>query len=983
MDFIFKVDPIRRNIKVPDGFTVLTMDHNVHKLVFVCPYFEDFAFDSASIVFMVDAPDGQQYIIPAEEYESFPNSPAPYVKFTLTLKSYITSVVGYISFCITADIISSGNVIEKSWHTKNITIGVGGHIDNDDSGEIPEEDVPTINQRLNNLDSKVGRLQTTVNGMSGGAPPTASSTSGMNPEVSPIYVNTTDGNWYYYNGSAWQIGGVYGGAVTDTTLSIEGAAADAKAAGDAIADKADADDLTAVQTAVAEKADADSVDVLDNKIDAVIDSEIVVTWEICDKDDERFTQISGYISATGGISSPSSEIHKIWYFVPEHDINVYVTRATSTGQVKLGVYNDENIASGNINQYGTTGPGGAQYPLPTEEEPFHALAGQCVVVSIYNSSVLDWVLHVGTESTTGALKQTIGLTDQMETEVDAKVSSIQSEVDVHDLLINTFHSLINYGYDIEESREPVPSATDSTVFGYHRKKYVITVSGGLDAKNAVIKLNGNIETTVSTSTVRGWTASVPLEEGRTYRFTAQMISGELSSVESDDYDVGVSVYKSDASTSRGSYTVSADRKKFVREVIGEGVLYNICLFINSGVTLTNAKYLVIMEDITEEQEESSETIETYFLPEMEDTIAKVRDCADSPALVFPLVTDIHRYSSASQTFDKMIANMRKFTKEVKCDFIVNMGDTIEGNAQQETSLEYAYDSSADFCNIGIPYFFANGNHDNNPYISSATLKFNIQQTFKAFYAGVKGVTYNVAENGTDYYIDFENLGVRLISLNSCNVNVSATYAYGTSTASWLASALDTTHAVIVVTHVSPIPAQVWNNNSPSNNTSIRNTMQDFVDGGGKLILFAGHSHVDATFIDPWLSIMQVCQKFEQADITTEAYGKMSGYIDVLGNPARTSETYTEDAWSVCVYKPFEDVLDMIRFGAGADRYIHLVPIGAGTVTSQLDDVTWSSSDTSVATVSGGVITEVGAGRCAIIAKDSSGNIEVWIVEVTE
>ena len=131
MDFIFKVDPIRRNIKVPDAFTVLTMDHNIHKLVFICPYYEDFAFDSASIVFMVDAPDGKQYIIPAEEYESFPNSPAPYVKFTLTLKSYITSVVGYMSFCITADIISSGNVIEKSWHSKNITISIGGHIDNE------------------------------------------------------------------------------------------------------------------------------------------------------------------------------------------------------------------------------------------------------------------------------------------------------------------------------------------------------------------------------------------------------------------------------------------------------------------------------------------------------------------------------------------------------------------------------------------------------------------------------------------------------------------------------------------------------------------------------------------------------------------------------------------------------------------------------------------------------------------------------------
>ena len=238
MDFIFKVDPIRRNIKVPDGFTVLTMDHNVHKLVFVCPYYEDFAFDSASIVFMIDAPDGKQYIIPAEDYESFPNSPAPYIKFTLTLKSYITSVVGYMSFCITADIISSGNVIEKSWHSKNVSISVGGHIDNDDSEDIPEEDVPTINQRLNNLDSKVGRLQTTVNGMANGSPTPVATVAEMTDE-SAVYLYTgsetgyTAGNWYYYDGTAWTSGGTYGGAVTDTTLSISGAAADAKAVGQA------------------------------------------------------------------------------------------------------------------------------------------------------------------------------------------------------------------------------------------------------------------------------------------------------------------------------------------------------------------------------------------------------------------------------------------------------------------------------------------------------------------------------------------------------------------------------------------------------------------------------------------------------------------------------------------------------------------------------------------------------------------------------
>lgn len=44
----------------------------------------------------------------------------------------------------------------------------------------------------------------------------------------------TAGYWYYWNGSAWTAGGAYQAAPVDTTLSVAGAAADAKATGDSI-----------------------------------------------------------------------------------------------------------------------------------------------------------------------------------------------------------------------------------------------------------------------------------------------------------------------------------------------------------------------------------------------------------------------------------------------------------------------------------------------------------------------------------------------------------------------------------------------------------------------------------------------------------------------------------------------------------------------------------------------------------------------------
>lgn len=51
-------------------------------------------------------------------------------------------------------------------------------------------------------------LQSQISGLASGSPLVATSTSGMT-ETDRIYVNTTNGHWYYYNGTAWTDGGTY------------------------------------------------------------------------------------------------------------------------------------------------------------------------------------------------------------------------------------------------------------------------------------------------------------------------------------------------------------------------------------------------------------------------------------------------------------------------------------------------------------------------------------------------------------------------------------------------------------------------------------------------------------------------------------------------------------------------------------------------------------------------------------------------------
>ena len=74
-----------------------------------------------------------------------------------------------------------------------------------------------------------------------GYPFTAASAAAMT-DTTKIYVYTgsetgyTNGNWYYWNGTVWTSGGVYNATAleTDTTLTVSGAAADAKVVGDDI-----------------------------------------------------------------------------------------------------------------------------------------------------------------------------------------------------------------------------------------------------------------------------------------------------------------------------------------------------------------------------------------------------------------------------------------------------------------------------------------------------------------------------------------------------------------------------------------------------------------------------------------------------------------------------------------------------------------------------------------------------------------------------
>lgn len=65
----------------------------------------------------------------------------------------------------------------------------------------------------------ITNLQSQINGLASGSPLVASSIAEMT-DTTRVYVNTTNGHWYYYNGNAWTDGGQYQAAEDSETVEI-------------------------------------------------------------------------------------------------------------------------------------------------------------------------------------------------------------------------------------------------------------------------------------------------------------------------------------------------------------------------------------------------------------------------------------------------------------------------------------------------------------------------------------------------------------------------------------------------------------------------------------------------------------------------------------------------------------------------------------------------------------------------------------------
>jgi len=242
-------------------------------------------------------------------------------------------------------ILRADNEVEE-WHTTPYQIRVLDTIHTDDSDEGDETITPTVAQRVAILESMIQRVAS-------GAPIVVSSMSAMT-DTDKIYVLSTDGNWYYHNGSAWVAGGEYGAVATDTTLTQAGMAADAEAVGNAIHSVNNVLDLHS--------------DALGEKYSLTPYTDLIGVG-------------NGYISAQGNLVTASG--YKSYAFTATKAGKMYVSGTASNHQCfvckcKNAVYSEGTWTSATVEERLSKSAG----TLPTAENPMSYTTGDTIAVSM-------------------------------------------------------------------------------------------------------------------------------------------------------------------------------------------------------------------------------------------------------------------------------------------------------------------------------------------------------------------------------------------------------------------------------------------------------------------------------------------------------------------------------------------------------------------------------------------------------------------------
>ena len=270
-------------------------------------------------------------------------------------------------------------------------------------------------------------------------------------------------------------------------------------------------------------------------------------------------------------------------------------------------------------------------------------------------------------------------------------------------------------------------------------------------------------------------------------------------------------------------------------------------------------------------------------------------------LSFVLITDSHYVING--TWPDTRKALSKLNKKISLDGIIHLGDFTDGMVSRNLTAKYVRDVFADFEKIGLNCYATLGNHDCN-YFRNNPERLNLNEQRKMYLQG----------NEPRYYIDYEQKKLRLIFIDSYDVNESLRYGFSNECLDWLNQVLTNVpshYSTVIFSHLTPlVKLQAWTK-------EIRNSdaiMEVLNKHSEKIIAYInGHNHCDHLYNDGGFPIISInCAKCEYF---TEH--KPAGAVV----PERMLGDVSQESFDIMTIDTEKREIHFTRFGAGSDRIV--------------------------------------------------------------
>lgn len=327
----------------------------------------------------------------------------------------------------------------------------------------------------------------------------------------------------------------------------------------------------------------------------------------------------------------------------------------------------------------------------------------------------------------------------------------------------------------------------------------------------------------------------------------------------------------------------------------------------------------------------------------------------------------------------------KIAERVGAEFIANGGD-IFNNISTESSKEYSSGLLNRMQSSTTPFVYIHGNHESNQnwdgYLDENTLYGFTQNGLKHIIAH-----RNTEDENTQlyYYFDIEHSKTRVFVLDSSSAG--GWCGYSDVQVEWFKNAvnnLPSGYSILIFCHIPFYRKALWNNHANVyNDAVIREFLQGKVNSGLTVLgVVHGHMHWDNVIYNDELHcpfIATTSDLFESK--ATEDGAPDDSYPTVPDKEANTYREYSADLYNFNVE---EDIVSVIRFGAGKHRYIHReslsvigsIPLPFTKVTSP----TWEVDNKNLASITDNSISKLSSGMTTLKAYNDS-EVEFWNIKL--